>query len=190
MTLAAQAIGEMSFQTPRESFVLWKEERKHVPKPKREYEINIAFIDPFKSIHNDFPGFWAATSEEYDPVYYAYHGCYENYEKNILIPMDSLVDRYNSRVRKPRSPALSGLVGGIWLSNVLDSYFNDNDDIASHEAEQDEALQTLNREQNYSTQTVIELARSKNIMTEKINELYDDIQAPKRDFIKLQFALS
>lgn len=190
LLMASRALGDLGFQTPRESFVIWKEDRQPVLKPKREYEIKISFVDPCIIIHRDFPDFWSTSSAEYNPVYYAYYGCTENYKKQILEPMDNLLDRYNNKVRTPRSIALLGLFGGLWLSNVIDSYFNDNDAIANHEKEQNAALELLNRKQNYSTQAVIELARSNHIMAEKINELYDNIDQQQRDFMKLQFALN
>jgi transposase InsO family protein len=188
--VAVQALGDSAFRTPRESFVLWKEEQQHVIKIKQEYEIKIAFIDPCIIIGKDFPSFWSSSTEEYNTVYNAYWSCSENYRRNILTPLDEMVERHNVRVREPRHIALLGLFGGLWLSNVLDSYFNDNSAIILHEQQQDEALQALNRRQNYSTQAVVELAKVQGLMLNKINELYDEMEAWKREIIKLQFALN
>lgn len=185
----AQALATVNFETPRTSFVTWREQKANVLEPKRQFEVKIIFTDPCPVIQEQFPSFWSPSAEEYNPVYYAYHGCTDLYHRSIIQPLDELVSRVSSR-RKTRAIPFLGLIGGVWLSNVLDSYFNENGAIATHEGEQDKYLRELNRRQNYSTEAIVELAQNQKLFMDKVNQLYVLTNNYARDLVRLQFALS
>lgn len=115
----------------------------NVLEPKQEFEVNIRFTDPCPVLKEQFPYFYSPSAEEYNFVYYAYYGCSENYHRSIVEPIHEFVNRFNG-MRHRRGLPILGLIGGVWLSNAIDSYFHDNDKIAAHEQEQNELLESIN----------------------------------------------
>lgn len=105
--------------------------------------------------------------------------------------MKDLKFRLDQQPNRPaRAIPLLGFIGGIWFSNVLDSVFNDNEEVAQHESQQDELLRSLNERQNWSTEAIVELARSQNYLVDKVNLLYLTNSEERRDAIRLSFALT
>lgn len=70
------------------------------------------------------------------------------------LKLNELVEKYNVRLQKRAIPLL-GFVGGIWSSNLLDTVFNENGDIAQREAAQNAMLESLNKRTNYTTEAIV-----------------------------------
>lgn len=189
--VAVQTTSGINFETPKASFVTWKEEKINVLQPKKEFEIKVFFTDPCHEIKRQFPGGPSEVpSIEYDHTQTAYHQCSNSYDTNIIEAMDGLVNRFDIRARKTRSVPLLGLIGGVWFSNVIDSVFNDNAETALRENNQYKLLEDLNRRQNYSTEAIVELAHTQNMFLDKVNQLYTITDNNARELIRLQFALN
>lgn len=174
---------------PRASYVSWKEERTNVLSAKQEFEIKILFADPCAVIKKYFvlPEAWRKANE-HDPTYYSYKHCSEKFQKDIIDQMNALVEKYNVRLHKRAIPLL-GIVGGIWASNILDSIYNENDDIAQREEAQNAMLESLAKRQNYTTEAIVAYAQQQKFLLDKVNQLYTETNQFARNMIRLQFAL-
>ena len=75
---------------PRASFVSWKEQKVNVIGPKQENEIKILYTDPCLVLKEQFPSFYSPSTDEYNPVYYAYYGCSDHYKRNVIQPLNDL----------------------------------------------------------------------------------------------------
>lgn len=192
-TIFVAAIGQCVYSViiRNGNFVAWRRVSMNVLSEKKEFEVKIRFTDPCPMLHQWFPTAPQTYSSDSNWVYWAHAHCHHDYWKYVLLPMRELKWRLEQQpIRQGRAIPFFGLVGGIWLSNVLDSVFNDNNEIAKHEAQQDELLRNLNKRQNWTTEAIIELSRNQNYLTDKVNELYKANGEEHRKAIRLNFALT
>lgn len=175
----------------RANFVSWTPNKINVLGPKQEFHIKVKFTDPCPTLRKQFKHSYSAILDNPTGIASAFlDRCSVTYDTQIIQKLDFLSQHINSTQhrRNKRSVALLGLFGGIWLSNVIDSVFHDNDRIAEREEQQNAALAQLNKRQNFSDSAIFELAKNQHFLIDKVNELARTTNETIRQALRMQFA--
>lgn len=167
-------------------FVAWRNAPRNALRAKEEFEIKFMFDNPCKALKTGFP---SAFDKDKELSFGDHLKCDKYYYDKIMVEMGWLQERYSAaHKRTKRAIPLLGLMGGIWMSNIIDSVFHTNEEVARHEHGQNDLLLSLNKRLDFSTKAIAELAMSHKISMQALNDILAQSNEEQRTYHRLQAA--